>query len=461
MKRWPILLATALLLIFIFAACTGGNGTSSDDIDDIRVYVVTVEVVGEDGLPVSGVSVAGDNIFGSTEEGGTLERAMVDEGQFRQHLDATYQVEKSGCIVDRQQVVIDEKFDNLATITLHLACIEPLVRFDRPVGTLLFDGENLWMISSQNTVTKVARDGNVLGIFPVGHGPTRLAFDGENVWVAYSSYAIPDVGPLEKLPDRDRLTKLDMDGRQVGNYRIGLTDSPDSAAGLQFDLDEITDLAFDGENIWVSHRFGGVTKLALDGTELWTTPEPQTALDQQQARLLFAVTTGPAQRLIFDGERLVILGKLQSSSRFLGIFDLQGTPLEHYEIDIDYKVDDAAFGGDGIWLSETRGITKIGMHGQVLLGPFQTPTAGGTQLIFDGQHIWITEPVDGGPDIVRRLSQDGQILDTFTVGISIGGLVSDGEGIWVTTGDDYEWSGTPGASDRIPTTGALWRITPD
>ena len=319
----------------------------------------------------------------------------------------------------------------------------------------------------------MARDGTVLGIFPVGHKPTDLAFDGENVWVAYSSYDIayldPDEGQfrqhleLEKLPDRDLLTKLDMDGRQVGNYRIGLTDSPDSAAGLQFDLDEITDLAFDGENIWVAHRFGGVTKLALDGTELWTTPGPQTASDQQLARLLSAVTTGPAQRLIFDGERLVILGKLKSSSRFLATFDLQGTPLEYYDIDIDYKVDDAAFGGDGIWLSETRGITKIGMDGKVLLGPFQTPTTGGTQLIFDGQYIWITEqPVGGGPENVRRLSQDGQVLDTFTVGISIGGLVSDGEGgIWVSTGDDYEWSGTPGDSYIIPTTGAIWRITPD
>jgi len=184
--------------------------------------VVTVEVVDEDGLPVSGVNVAGGDIFGSTEEGGTLERAMVDEGQFRQHLDATYQVEKSGCIVDRQQVLIDETSDNLATITLHLACIEPLVRLDRPPGALLFDGENPWTVNFfQNTVTKIARDGTVLGIFPVGHKPTRLAFDGKYVWVAYASYEIPDAGPFVKLPDRDRLTKLDMNGRQVGNYGPG------------------------------------------------------------------------------------------------------------------------------------------------------------------------------------------------------------------------------------------------
>ena len=287
--NWPILVATASLFILTFAACGGGDGKPSGDgkpNGDIRVYVVAVEVVDEDGVPVSRVNVAGGDIFGSTEQGDTLERAMIDEGQFRQHLDATYQVEKAGCVVNQKQVSIDERNDNLAKIILHLACIQPVVRLDRPPAAPLFDGENIWMTNPfHDTVTKVARDGTVLGIFPVGHKPTMVAFDGENVWVAYSSYDIPEVGPLVKLPDRDRLTKLDMNGHQVGNYHIGLTDSPPWTAGLRevsgavFDLDEITDLVFDGENIWVSHRFGGATKLALDGTELWTTPGPQTALD--------------------------------------------------------------------------------------------------------------------------------------------------------------------------------------
>ena len=117
--NWSIVLATASLFILTFAACGGGDGKPNGD---IRVYVVTVEVVDEDGLHISGVNVTGGDIFGSTEQGGILERVMADEGQFRQHLDATYRVEKPGCIVDRQQVRIDETSDNLATVTLHLAC---------------------------------------------------------------------------------------------------------------------------------------------------------------------------------------------------------------------------------------------------------------------------------------------------------------------------------------------------
>jgi len=157
---------------------------------------------------------------------------------------------------------------------------------------------------------------------------------------------------------------------------------------------------------------------------------------------------------------MVRLGNGVLSRGFLRTFDLDGNQLEYSEIDINYSIWDAAFGGDGIWLGETRGVTKIGMDGKVLLGPFLTPMGGPIEkLIFDGQHIWVLEDVDNSPDVVSRISQDGQVLDTFTVGTSGGGLVSDGEGVWVTTGEDYEWPAAGGY--RIPTTGALWKITPD
>lgn len=436
-KTAPIAVAAIVIVIIAAAAAYLVTQPEAPPGEYFGIYTIIVRVVDEGGLPVPGTSIVGGDIVGVTDESGELERSMVDGEQFRQHLDATYRVEKSGYIVDQQQVRIDETINNLATITLQLARNEPVVRLDRPPGSLLFDGENLWTTNYyQNTVTKVARDGTVLGIFPVGHRPTMLAFDGENVWVAYSSYDIPDVGPFEKLPDRDRLTKLDMNGRQVGNYRIGLTDTSV--------LDKITDLAFDGKNIWVAHRTGGATKLALDGTELLrTTPIWMRPSDKQ---------------LIFWGDRMVILSYIRlGGTSFLDHFDLQGNHLGHYDIDIDYSIWDAAFGVDGMWLAESRGVTKIGMDGKVLLGPFRTRVVGGSQLIFDGQYIWILDPFDSSSDVVRRLSQDGQVLDNFTVGISGSGLVFDGESIWVATGEDYMWS----RNYRIPTTGALWKITPD
>ncbi len=176
---------------------------------------------------------------------------MVDEGRFRQHIDATYMVEKSGCIVEQHDVRIDERSEGFATITLTLSCNQPLVLLDRLAGELLFDGENVWVAhGGDNSVTKVAIDGTVLGTFPVDHWTVRFAFDGEDIWVAST---------------RASVTKLDRNGRNLGTFHIRMAD----LANFE---DRITDLAFDGDGIWVSHRNGVATKLALDDTELWTTP---------------------------------------------------------------------------------------------------------------------------------------------------------------------------------------------
>ena len=51
---------------------------------------------------------------------------MVDGTQFRKHLNATYRIEKSGCIVDQQNVRIGGLSDNLAMFTLQLACVQPI-----------------------------------------------------------------------------------------------------------------------------------------------------------------------------------------------------------------------------------------------------------------------------------------------------------------------------------------------
>ena len=113
--NWSILLATATLLTLAFAACGGGDAKSTPE---LQIYTVRFEVVDEEGVPVNGVNVAGGDIFGSTAQGGILERSMVDEGQFRQHLDATYQVEKFACVVDQQQVRIDETSDNFEVTSI-------------------------------------------------------------------------------------------------------------------------------------------------------------------------------------------------------------------------------------------------------------------------------------------------------------------------------------------------------
>lgn len=385
------------------------------------IYTVRLEVLDEDGRPVNGVNVAGGNIFGSTAQGGILERSMVDDGQFQQHLDATYRVEKSGCIVDQQQVLVD-KSGGFATITLRLTCSEPLVRLPGAFSRLLFDGENIWLADSRdNTLIKMAIDGTVLGTFPVGGLPHNMVFDGRNIWVAIG---------------RDSVAKLDLNGQMEGTFDIEMTDVGDIE-------DHISDLVFDGEGIWVEHYNARATKLALDGTELWT-------IFLQGAR---------GEALVFAGDRMLRVGGPILGRPTLRAFDLEGTLLQHVVLGENY-IWDAAFGGDGIWVVDSCYVTKISLDGGAVLGPFRTSVCGGDrELIFDGEYIWVAERGNGAVSLVSRIALDGQLLDVYPVGITVSDLVFDGESIWVATADDFVWSDVE--QSDFPTTISVWKITPD
>ena len=51
--------------------------------------------------------------------------------------------------------------------------------------SVAFDGENIWVTTNWlNLITKLNRDGEILGEFEVGRWPISVASDGESVWVA-------------------------------------------------------------------------------------------------------------------------------------------------------------------------------------------------------------------------------------------------------------------------------------
>jgi hypothetical protein len=116
---------------------------------------------------------------------------------------------------------------------------------------LTYDGANIWVTNYLNdTVTKLrASDGVVLGTFDGGHSPAGITFDGGNIWVA--SYL------------DSSLRKFDLDGTLLQVVR------------LQFAPFDIT---FDGSHIWacaedtpIENR-GKIIQLSLDGRVLRTIP---------------------------------------------------------------------------------------------------------------------------------------------------------------------------------------------
>jgi YVTN family beta-propeller protein len=90
---------------------------------------------------------------------------------------------------------------------------------------LLFDGTNIWVSNLENTVSKLAPLGAVLGTFSVGSSPLGLAFDGSSIWVANSG--------------DDTVTQLRAnDGQTLQTITTGANP---------------TGIAFDGVNIWVTN----------------------------------------------------------------------------------------------------------------------------------------------------------------------------------------------------------------
>ena len=265
-----------------------------------------------------------------------------------------------------------------------------------PTG-LLFDGEHIWVANSfDHTVSKLARDGTVVGTFPVGKGPIALALDGKDIWVANSGIETPGVDPQEA----GTVSKLSLDGTVQGTFPAGMLPSA---------------LAFDGESIWVAN-FGDdtVVKLDLDGNVSNTL-----SLGEQPRDFVF---DGKNMWVLFAGSRTVTrstVSKLSLDGSVIGTFPVNG-----------FLPQALGFDGEAIWVDNgDRGtVTRRSLDGAEL-GTF--PVGGGNTLdfVFDGAVMWVSDGVAGS---VTALTPDGAALGTFPAGgAATWGLAFDGENIWV------------------------------
>ena len=86
-----------------------------------------------------------------------------------------------------------------------------------PANGMAYDGANIWVALTNNTVAKVASDGTILAVFPVGRSPQYLVFDGTYMWVTNFS--------------SDTVTaRRATDGFRLGTFAVGSNPS-----GVTFD----------------------------------------------------------------------------------------------------------------------------------------------------------------------------------------------------------------------------------
>ena len=180
-------------------------------------------------------------------------------------------------------------------------------------------------------------------------------------------------------------------------------------------------MAFDGENIWITHQNCNgcppkLTKLrAVDGVILGQ----------------FAVPSF-TQNAVFDGT-YVWVTDWQQGSHTVTRLRLDGTVEGTYEAG-QGNPSGILFDGENIWTVSSVGYYLVKMRDSdaSIIATYPLGIYGGSyHLTYDGENIWVAAFLDNSVFKVR--ASDGTIIATFAVGQYPLGIVYDGTDIWVTS----------------------------
>jgi hypothetical protein len=272
-----------------------------------------------------------------------------------------------------------------------------------PVGVspnvLTFDGTYLWVVNSNDTVTKfLPSTGVTVGTYPTGSNPISIIFDGTNIWIANSG--------------SKNLTKLlASTGTLVDTYPVGTI--PNS-------------IVFDGTNIWVSGVQNGI---AFDGTNIWATSG--SSLMKLLASTGAIVGTYPTA----GGNSIYGVTKLLASTgAIVGTYSTGSTFPQSIICD-----------GTNIWVAPNYtefehfyGVTKLSASTGAILGTYNVG-ANPFTMAFDGTNVWVLLD-DGSAGVVELQASTGAIVgnyDTFVgtppqnVFLTPVGIAFGADNIWV------------------------------
>lgn len=271
----------------------------------------------------------------------------------------------------------------------------------RPVA-LAFDGQHLWVADGASPrVTKIqASDCAVLGTFGVQFLPLALAFDGGSVWV------------LAREGATTRLVKLRASNATVASANVLTPPSEEPV--------EAVALVFDGVCLWVGWASEGanyVTKVqAGDGAHVATVP----------------VQVGSISDLAFDGAN-VWVGSMGSE----GVARIRASDNVVLGVTRSVPGGNLAFDGECMWTSGSAlvhsdySVVKIRASDGAVVGSY-FPKAGGFALAvlaagFDGESIWLSE--EGKVHKLRPA--DGVELGAWTIPGSFRAMAFDGANVWL------------------------------
>ncbi len=276
------------------------------------------------------------------------------------------------------------------------------VRTGAEPSGLAFDGEHLWIANAaDNTVTRMRRDGGVLGIFDVGERPVAVAYGGGYIWVANRG--------------SNTVSQLTLGGDVVRSAPVGA---------------EPVALAYFSDAMWVaSYAEGTVSRISLDG-------------DVSRGALVGFHPTDLAvaeENLWVANEGDASLTVLDASGRPYGTVPVFSGPSPGTFPDVSGP-NGLLFDGEALWVAfpPDNTVTRMGRDGSFLASVEVTGEP--RRMTLRNGELWVSTR----QGTVVRIDPGGEIVGAVGVGQGAESIVTDGESIWVA----------------MPTQNSLARIDP-
>jgi YVTN family beta-propeller protein len=209
----------------------------------------------------------------------------------------------------------------------------------------------------------------------------------------------------------------------------------------------VNDIAYDGENLWISRTSGvevvapytgaslgfvdcgaKALRLAFDGKHVWVGLHDRSVarVDVRTRTLAGTFPTGVDPfGMAFDGQHVWITSQAQGTVSRLSAVD--GTPGP--TVSVGASPLELAFDGQSLWVAnfQSDDVTKIDAASATVLATFSVGD-GPHGIAFDGSQLWVTASLAG--DLIR-MDRNGRITRTISLAPDIRDLAFDGVHVWV------------------------------
>ena len=382
----------------------------------------------------------GENIWVSVSDPGSGD-SLIKINPSTNQITGTIETDRhlSGMVFDGRNIWVANASDNtILKVDTSRDVITAIVYVGGGPTHLTFDGTNIWVTNyDDDTISKIDPTSHkVTDVIQVGNGPTEIAFDGNSIWVVYFedqtvSKINPKTNEISKIASLNGFTNaMVFDGNNMW-----VSNGPEKGTVVKL----------------ISNESSG--EISRPNSDELDTEEPAIDLNAQtecsetlvSECVAAIINTGKnPSDIAFDGQNIWVVDngligndgptitKINpDTNEILFTDELEGSP------------SDVIYDGVNIWIGGSI-LHKVSPSSNTI----DVVATEAVNLTFDGAHIWgVTEWL--GQELVKINPVTGSVLSTINVGQDIHGIASNGNYLWVSQPFDDTISKIDIAANRV------------